>query len=91
MEINSIRDFEIDHRGVAYVIDFDVYWHWEEEARTHEYPGSWEFIIDGLSILSANFYNPDSDMWETSLMMESQIENIIMDHEDRIKDQITRI
>ena len=89
MEIKSIREFEVDFKGVAYVIDFDVYYYVEEEKATHYYPGAWGLIIDGFAILSVNFYNPDSDQWETSRMMDSQIENILMDYEDKIKDLIT--
>ena len=72
MEIKSIREFEVDFKGVAYVIDFDVYYYVVEEKPSYYYPGAWDLVIDSFQIHSANFYNPDSDMWQTSRMMASE-------------------
>jgi hypothetical protein len=89
MEITSIREFEITHMGTEYIIDFVVYWYIESEPRTYDHPGAWDLIIDGYDILSANFYNSDTDQWEKSLMTDGQVKALLDLHIDTIKNKIT--
>jgi hypothetical protein len=89
MEITSIIEFEITHMGTDYIIDFDVYWYIESEPRTYDHPGAWDLIIDGFAILSANFYNEETDQWETSTLTDKELCYILFNWEDTIKNKIT--
>jgi hypothetical protein len=90
MEIKSLREFEITHMGTDYILDFDIYWYIESEPRTYDHPGSWDLIIDGYDILSANFYNEETDQWEKSSLTDNELSYILNTfHEETIKNKIT--
>ena len=88
MEITSIKEFEITHNGTDYIIDFDVYWYIQSEPRTYDHPGAWDLIIDSYDILSADFYNEETDQWETSELNDKELFDILDLYEDTIKNKI---
>jgi hypothetical protein len=91
MEITPIREFEITHMGTDYILDFDVYWYIESEPRTYDHPGAWDLIIDGYDILSANFYNEETDQWEPSTLTDQELSYILNRFKEAtIKDKIAK-
>ena len=88
MEQTAIREFEIRHEATDYVIDFDVYWYIRQEQRTHDYPGSWDIIIEGIVIQSAEYYDEETDDWIKSELTDKQLIGLILTKDETLKSML---